>query len=66
MENLLVQFRGERTQKEMAEKYGCSQQSWSFWDKGTRTPPLNVMLQLEKDSGIPMEKLFYKKFNNKR
>ncbi|WP_337937017.1 helix-turn-helix transcriptional regulator [Acidaminococcus fermentans] len=66
MDNLLVEFRGKRTQKEMADKYGVSQQSWSFWENGARKPPLNIMLQLEKDSGIPMEKLFYKEFNNKK
>ncbi|WP_075579473.1 helix-turn-helix transcriptional regulator [Acidaminococcus massiliensis] len=64
MENLLVQLRGERTQTEMAEKYGVSQQSWSCWENGARKPPLNIMLRLEKDSGIPMEKIFYKEFNN--
>ena len=45
MENLLVQLRGERTQTEMAEKYGVSQQSWSCWENGARKPPLNIMLK---------------------
>ena len=66
MENKLSTFRGSRTQREMAEHYGVSQQLWSLWEKGERTPPAATMLRLQQDSGIPMEQLFYTQFNNKR
>lgn len=65
MENLLVKYRGHESQKNMAERYGVSQQLWSLWEKGERTPAAAVMLRIEKDSGIPMEDLFCVQFNNK-
>lgn len=54
----LIKYRGNRTQKEMATRYGVSQQAWSKWEKGKSTPSRPIMKQLEIDSGIPMEIMF--------
>ncbi len=61
----LIDFRGKRTQKEMAEKYGVTQQAWNRWELGRTAPLLPIMKRLEVDSGIPMEELFFDRFNNK-
>jgi len=59
----LVAYRGERTQAEMASKYGVSQQLWSCWENGLSAPSLPIIVKLEEDSGVPMEKLFFDLFN---
>jgi len=61
----LVEFRGDRSQQEMADAYGVTQQAWSGWEKGTITPGVVTMKRLENDSGIPMEEIFFDVFNNK-
>ncbi len=61
----LVDFRGQHTQAEMANRYHVSQQAWWKWENGKALPEAATMLQLEKDSGVPMEELFFDKFNNK-
>lgn len=61
----LITYRGKRTQKEMAARYGVSQQAWSKWEKGECTPSLPIMKQIEIDSGIPMEEMFPDAFNFK-
>lgn len=60
----LIGFRGSRTQKEMAEKYGVTQQAWNRWEMGHTAPVLPIMKRLEVDSGIPMEELFFDRFHN--
>ncbi len=60
----LIDYRGERTQKEMAEAYGVTQQAWNRWELGRTTPAPHVMKRLEIESGIPMEELFFDRFNN--
>lgn len=67
MREKLVKFRANRSQREMAEKYGVTQQAWDNWEKGTRTPSVVIMAELEKDSGVKMENLFpdiFQKGNN--
>ncbi len=54
----LIEFRGNRTQTEMAEKYGVTQQAWSMWERGKNIPNLPTMKKLETDTGIPMENIF--------
>ena len=54
----LIKFRGSRTQTEMAEKYGVTQQAWSMWERGENIPSLPTMKKLETDTGIPMEDIF--------
>lgn len=51
-------YRGERSQAEMARLYGVTQQAWSFWEIGTATPQIQIMKQLEDDIGRPMEEIF--------
>lgn len=60
----LIAFRGERSQVEMADIYGVSQQAWSKWERGIDTPKPYLMKQIEIDSSIPMEELFFDAFNN--
>lgn len=60
----LIEYRGKHSQKEMAKKYKVSQQTWSNWELGKRTPNLNIIKKIEDDSGIPMEEIFYDIFNN--
>lgn len=59
----LVTFRGIKSQGEMAKQYGVSQQAWSKYERGLMLPSFKLMLQLEKDSGIPMEALFFEVIN---
>lgn len=60
----LIEFRGDNSQETMAKRYGVSQQAWWKWENGESLPEAPLMLRLEKDSGIPMEELFFDKFNN--
>ena len=59
----LIDFRGNKTQSAMAKEYGVSQQTWSYWEIGTFTPPPHIMKRLENDVGIPMEEIFFDVFN---
>lgn len=63
MREMLIQYRGKRTQKEMAEKYGVSQQLWSFWELGKYTPKPHIMKKIALDSNKPMEKIFSDAFD---
>ena len=63
MREALIRYRGRRSQKEMAELYGISQQTWSFWENGKSTPPAKMMKRISDNSGIPVEKLFFDIFN---
>lgn len=65
MRNKLIAFRGDRNQSEMAKIYGVTQQTWSNWERGILKPNLVTMKQIEKDSGIPMEVIFFDAFNKK-
>ena len=60
---ILIDFRGDKSQTEMAKEYGVSQQMWSYWETGTVTPPPHIMKRLENDIGIPMEVIFFDTFN---
>lgn len=60
----LIDFRGDNSQEAMAKRYNVSQQAWWKWENGEALPEAPIMLRLEKDSGIPMEELFFDKFNN--
>ena len=60
----LIKFRGDRSQAEMADIYGVTQQAWSMWERGEKTPSLPTMKKLENDIKIPMEVIFFDAFNN--
>jgi DNA-binding XRE family transcriptional regulator len=64
--NKLIEFRGNRSQAEMADKYGVTQQAWCRWENGYAKPRIIIMKKIEMDSGIPMEMLFFDVFNNKK
>ena len=55
MREMLIQYRGKRSQKKMAEKYGVSQQLWSFWELGKSTPKPHIMKQIAKDRRKPLD-----------
>ena len=65
MNNLLKILRGQRSQSDMAEIYGVSQQGWQSWEIGRTTPSNQIMLQMERDFSIPMEIIFFDSFNYK-
>ena len=62
----LISFRGNRTQTEMANIYGVTQQAWSMWERGENTPSPAIMKKLEEDIGTPMEDIFFDVFNNNK
>ncbi|MBR1727910.1 MAG: helix-turn-helix transcriptional regulator [Selenomonadaceae bacterium] len=62
----LIDFRGTRTQSEMAKIYGITQQAWSAWENGETAPPAKVMKRLEDDIGVSMEEIFFDVFNNQK
>ena len=63
--NLLSLLRGQKSQHEMAKKFGVSQQGWCSWEKGRTVPNAKVLLEMERIFKIPMEVIFYKNFNYK-
>lgn len=60
----LIKFRGNKSQADMAKRYKVSQQAWSSWENGEKKPDVTIMKQIEVDSGIPMEVIFFDVFNN--
>lgn len=60
---LLVEYRGKRSQSEMAAIYGVSQQLWSCWENGVSAPVPHIMKAIAIDSGIPMDEIFFDLFN---
>lgn len=63
---ILILYRGNKTQSEMASLYGVTQQAWSMWERGENTPSLPIMKKLENDIGRPMEEIFFDVFNNQK
>ena len=63
--NLLKLLRGDKTQNEMANIYGVTQQTWFSWETGRTVPNNETMLKMEEDFSIPMEVIFFDSFNYK-
>lgn len=63
---VLVSYRGHRSQEEMGKLYNVSQQVWSRWENGTAKPRVEIMKQLEEDIGVPMEDIFFDVFNTSK
>lgn len=61
--SILINYRGRRSQRQMAEMYGVKQQVWCRWEIGTAKPRVQTMMKLERDIGVPMEKIFSDVFN---
>jgi len=61
----LIEFRGDKSQAEMGKRYGVTQQAWSSWENGDTNPNVVTMRQIEKDSGVEMEVIFFDLFNKK-
>ena len=60
----LIEYRGARTQADMAKMYGVSQQAWGKWETGHGKPNVVLMKKIEVDSGVPMEEIFADIFDN--
>ena len=63
---VLVSYRGHRSQEEMGKLYNVSQQVWSRWENGTAKPRVEIMKQLEEDIGVSMETIFFDVFNTSK
>ena len=59
---LLIDYRGNRTQEEMGRQYGVTQQIWSRWENGIQKPKTITMKRLEDAIGRPMEEIFFDVF----
>ena len=54
----LINLRGSRTQDELANELGISQQHYSAIENGTRTPTPKLMFEFEKYFNVPVQELF--------
>ena len=63
--NLLSLLRGQKSQHEMAKKFGVSHHRKKKREKGRTVPNAKVLLEMERIFKIPMEVIFYKNFNYK-
>lgn len=61
---LLITFRGNRSQEEMAQLYGVTQQAWSLWEQGLRTPPYLTMKKIANDIGSSIDDIFFADTDN--
>lgn len=59
MRDTLIRFRGSRSQKEMAKRYGVSQQAWSQYETGEIMPKPAIMLKIAEDAGLDAKDLFF-------
>ena len=59
----LIKYRGDKSQADMSKQNKVSQQAWSSWENGDKKPDVATMKQIERDSGIPMEKIFSDAFD---
>lgn len=56
----LSDYRGDRTQQEMADLYGTSQQNWFHWETGVSRPrDYALMERIAEDVGSTVEEIFY-------
>ena len=53
----LILFRGTRSQTEMANIYGVTQQAWSMWERGENIPSLPTMKK--QDGGLKISPILY-------
>lgn len=60
---VLITYRGDRSQQEMAAMYGVTQQAWSSWENGITKPDVVTMQKLSKDIGKNIEDIFFDVFN---
>lgn len=63
--NLLEIIRGNKPQAEMALDFNVSQQTWSSWETGRTLPDHETMLKMEIKFRVPMEVIFFNRFNYK-
>jgi DNA-binding XRE family transcriptional regulator len=65
MREKLIKARGERSQKQLGERYGVTQQSYCSWESGRTSPPHWVIEDMEYYFGVPKKELFPDLFNSK-
>lgn len=54
----LIAFRGARTQREMADRFGVSVLTWKNWEHGRTVPHKVFRRRLAEEAGRPEEELF--------
>lgn len=59
MRELLVKFRGNRSQAEMGKLYGVSQQAWSQYESGENAPRPALMAKIADDAKMDMRDIFF-------
>lgn len=55
---ILIDHRGDRSQKDMAKLYNVTQQAYNKWEIGRSTPTHDKMRRIAIDIGRPMEEIF--------
>lgn len=56
----LVKLRGSRTQNEMAQVYGTSQQNWFHWETGVSRPRnYSLMERIARDASSTVSEIFF-------
>ena len=59
MNNNLMNFRGERTQSEMAKQYEVTQQMWSLRERGKSFPKPDIMKKIASDAESTVDAIFF-------
>lgn len=60
---ILICYRGKRSQMEMAKIYNVTQQAWSNWENGINVPAFPIMCRIARDIGKTAEEIFFKRIN---
>lgn len=63
----LVRLRGNRTQHEVAQVYGTSQQNWFHWETGVSRPrDYSLMERIAQDAGSTVGEIFFASSDRKK
>lgn len=63
----LVRLRGNRTQHEVAQVYGTSQQNWFHWETGVSRPrDYSLMERIARDIGSTVGEIFFASSDRKK
>lgn len=63
----LVRLRGNRTQNEMAQVYGTSQQNWFHWETGVSRPrDYSLMERIARDADSTVGEIFFASSDRKK
>lgn len=56
---ILRELRGNKTQKEIAEKLGITKSSWSMYERGERVPRDEIKIRISKYFKKPVQDIFF-------